>query len=98
MEFEGIIQNNKPVVADFYASWNQSGALMVPVLQEVQDIAGERAIVLNIDIDKHPGFAKEYNVESVPTLIIFKEGRVIWRKTGMAQSHEILDHLNLLMD
>ena len=70
---------------------------MTPVLQQVKAAAGDRVTVLKMDIDKNPGFTHRYSVQAVPTLIIFKDGQVIWRKSGVVPAHEILEHLNTVM-
>ena len=93
--FEGHIKGDKPVVVDFYAEWCGPCKLMGPVLQEVKQHIGERASVLKIDIDKVPAVSRLYNIMAVPTLIIFKKGNIIWRKSGVATANEILSHLNM---
>ncbi len=92
--FETHINGSKPVVVDFFAEWCGPCKLMTPVLHEVKDKIGDRVTVLKMDIDKNPAFTNRYNVQAVPTLIIFKEGQVIWRKSGVVPAREILQHLN----
>jgi thioredoxin 1 len=91
---EGHIKGNIPVVVDFFAEWCGPCKLMGPILHEVKGKVGERATVLKLDIDKSPYYSELYNIRSVPTLMIFKNGNVLWRKSGVASSHEILEHLN----
>lgn len=98
MDFESHIQGTKPVVVEYYAHWSEPCKLLIPVLQEVKEQAGDRATVVRINIDEDKPFADDYQVYSVPTLILFKQGQVIWRKTGLTSAHEILEHLNLLME
>jgi thioredoxin 1 len=93
--FEGHINGDKPVVVDFSASWSNPCKLMEPVLHEVKEVVGERATILKIDIDQSPQYAELYDVRSVPALIIFKQGNIVWRKNGIIPAHEILQHLNL---
>jgi thioredoxin 1 len=93
--FEAHIQGSKPVVVDFFAEWCGPCKLMAPVLHEVKEKAGERATVLKMDVDKNPAYARLYNVQSIPTLVIFKNGNIIWRKSGVTAAHEILQQLNL---
>ena len=94
ISFEGHIKGSIPVVVDFFAEWCGPCKLMGPILHEVKEKVGERATVLKLDIDKSPYYSELYNIRSVPTLIIFKNGNVLWRKSGVASSHEILEHLN----
>lgn len=93
--FEGHIKGDKPVVVDFFADWCGPCKLMPPILHEVKEKVGERATVLKMDIDKAPYYTQLYNIRSVPTLIIFKEGQILWRKSGVTSAHEILQHLNM---
>lgn len=93
--FESHIQGNKPVVVDFFAEWCGPCKLMPPVLLQVKDKVGERATILKMDIDKNSQYASLYDIRSVPTLIIFKHGEILWRKSGVTSAHEILEHLNM---
>ena len=97
-DFESHIQSNKPVIVEFYAEWSQGSLLMNSVLEELRETVGDRANVIRIDIDKDRAYAKDYEVFNVPTFILFKNGKVFWRKNGIAPVHEILEHLNLLME
>ena len=92
--FEGHIKGDIPVVVDFFAEWCGPCKLMGPILHEVKEKVGDRATVLKLDIDKSPYYSQLYNIRSVPTLMIFKNGNVLWRKSGVASTHEILEHLN----
>ncbi|HEY0678840.1 MAG TPA: thioredoxin [Chitinophagaceae bacterium] len=98
MNFESHIRGDKPVVVDFYADWCAPCKLMAPVLHEVKEIVGERATVLKMDIDKNPQYAQTYGIQAVPTLIIFKDGKQIWRKSGVTHAREILQRLNTLIE
>ena len=91
--FEGHIQGDKPVLVDFYADWCGPCKLMAPVLQEVKQKIGDRATILKLDIEKAPEFAERYKVRAIPTLIIFKNGNIIWRKSGVSSAHEIMNGL-----
>lgn len=92
--FEGHIQGAKPVVVDFYANWCAPCKLMPPILEQVKEIVGERATILKMDIDKNPAYAEKYSIFSIPTLVIFKNGNILWRKSGVASAREILSNLN----
>ena len=93
--FEGHINGDKPVIVDFFAEWCGPCKLMPPVLHEIKEQVGDRATILKIDIDKVPYYTQLYNVMSVPTLIIFKKGKIVWRKSGVAPAKEILQQLNM---
>lgn len=98
VDFESHIQGNKPVLVEYYADWCEPCKLLVPVLQQVKEVAGDRATVLRINVDVDKSYADDYKVIAVPTLIIFKQGQVIWRKNGLSSPHEVLEQLNLLME
>jgi thioredoxin 1 len=91
--FEGHIEGSKPVVVDFFAEWCAPCKMMVPVLEEVKEKMGDRATVLKMDIDKNRYYAQRYGIQSVPTLIIFKHGNILWRNSGVTPASEILKHL-----
>jgi thioredoxin 1 len=97
-DFEAHIQADKPVVVEFYAKWSPASILMNSVLEELRETVGVRANVIRIDVDQDKAYAKDYEVFTVPTLIVFKKGKQYWRSNGIAPVHEILEHLNLLMD
>ena len=92
--FESHIKGNKPVVVDFSADWCGPCKLMEPVLHQIKGQVGDRATILKMDIDKYPDSVNLYNIRAVPTLIIFKGGEILWRKSGVTPAHEILQHLN----
>jgi thioredoxin 1 len=93
--FEGHINGNKPVIVDFYADWCGPCKLMAPVLNEVKEKVGDKATILKLDIEKSPQYTQLYNVRAIPTLIIFKKGNILWRKSGVTTAKEILSNLAL---
>ena len=95
ISFEGHIEGDKPVVVDFFAEWCGPCKMMEPVLREVKDKVGDKATVLKIDIDKSPVISQRYDIRAVPTLMIFQNGKVVWRNSGVTPSYEILKHLNI---
>jgi len=92
--FEGHIKGDKPVVIDFYTDWCQPCKMMEPVLRQVKAKMGERATILKLNIEKSQYYSELYNIVSVQTLIIFKQGNILWRKNGVATTEEILHQLN----
>lgn len=95
--FEKHISGDKPVLVDFYADWCGPCRAMAPSIIEVKKQIGEKATVLKMDIDKNPEYARKYEVQSIPTLMIFQHGKIIWRKMGVTPANEILKHLQPLV-
>lgn len=84
-KFEDIIKSEKPVLIDFFATWCGPCQMMHPILEEVAKNVGDKARVIKIDIDKNQELSTVYNVRSVPTLMIFKDGELKYRVSGVQQ-------------
>jgi thioredoxin 1 len=87
--FETIINDSRPVIVDFHALWCSPCKMQSPVLKEVAAELGDKVKIIKIDVDQNNEIAVRYNVQSVPTLIIFKNGKVIWRQSGVASKTQI---------
>ena len=81
--FNDIIQSHTPVLVDFSAEWCQPCALMKPILKELHERMGNEIRIIKVDIDQSPAAASFYNVTSVPTLILFQKGNILWRQPGV---------------
>ena len=91
--FSELIAGNQPVLIDFFAEWCGPCQMMPPVLKEVKAKMGNQVKVVKIDIDKNQALASRYQVQSVPTLMIFKNGEIVWRQSGVRPAHEIVKKL-----
>jgi thioredoxin 1 len=89
MKFADIINADKPALVDFSAEWCAPCKMMAPILKEVVDGVGEKAAVLKVDVDRNPEAAAPYHVQSVPTLILFKNGEVKWRQAGVVPAYHL---------
>jgi len=87
--FNEIIKSEKPVLVDFSAEWCGPCKMMKPILEELKQKMGDRATILKVDIDQNPKAAAAFKIQSVPTLILFKRGAVLWRKSGVMQVKEL---------
>ncbi len=85
-DFNRLIQEDKPTLVDFFATWCGPCRMQSPIIEEVKHRVGDSANVLKVDIDKNQELAEKYNVRSVPTLIIFRNGEPVWRISGLQQA------------
>lgn len=83
MTFRELIGQDKPVLVDFYATWCGPCKMQAPILTELKKQLGEQVSIVKIDVDKYPQIATEFQVQGVPTLILFKEHRQLWRQSGV---------------
>ncbi|NCA85701.1 MAG: thioredoxin [Clostridia bacterium] len=95
--FNEIINSPKPVLIDFSAEWCGPCKMMAPILKEVAGAMGERVRIIKIDVDKNPAVAQKYQVMSVPTLMVFKNGQSLFRQSGVMQARQIIDMLNKMV-
>jgi len=85
--FGDIIQGDKPVLVDFYADWCGPCKMMSPVVQQLAGELGDQVRILKVNVDKNPAAAQAYQVQGVPTFILFKQGRMVWRQSGAMPAH-----------
>lgn len=88
--FNTIINDTKPVLVDFFATWCGPCKALAPILKQVKDDMGDDLKIITIDVDKNQTLASKYQVRGVPTLILFKEGKQVWRQSGVLQKQELI--------
>ena len=92
--FKQVIAGDGIVLVDFYATWCQPCKMMHPVLEQLKAELGDRIRIIKIDVDKYQQTAAEYVVQSVPTLMLFRRGEVLWRASGDMQKSALLAQIN----
>lgn len=88
--FTELINGEKPVLVDFFATWCGPCKMMSPILEDVSKKVGEKASVLKIDVDKNQHAASHYGIQGVPTLILFKKGKIMWRQSGVVPANQLV--------
>lgn len=92
--FNNIIQSDIPVLIDFYADWCGPCKALAPILKEVKKELGDAVKVIKIDVDKNQPLAANYQVRGVPTMILFKNGKQLWRQSGVLEKKDIITIIN----
>jgi thioredoxin 1 len=88
--FQDIINSEKPVLVDFFATWCGPCQMLSPILKEVKDALGEDVSIIKIDVDKNQALAAQYQVRGVPTMILFQKGQILWRQSGVLSKQQIV--------
>lgn len=92
--FNQLINQDVPVLVDFKADWCGPCKVMAPILKQVKQSFKDQIKIIKIDIDQTPKVAQNYNVKGVPTLILFKKGKSVWRQSGVLQSNQLISIIN----
>ena len=88
--FNDVINSGQLVLVDFFATWCQPCKMMHPILEQVKEVLGDRIRIIKVDVDKYGATASLYGIQSVPTLMLFRQGEVLWRTSGVVQKAGLL--------
>lgn len=89
-KFNELINADQPVLVDFFATWCGPCQSLMPILKQVKDAMGENIKILKIDVDKNQELASHFQVRGVPTLMLFQNGKQLWRQSGVLSKEEII--------
>lgn len=94
-DFNDLINSGKPTLVDFFATWCGPCKMQSPILDELKNKVGDAANIVKVDVDRNPDLSAKYQIRSVPTIIIFKNGEPQWRASGLQQLEILEDKLRI---
>jgi thioredoxin 1 len=92
-QFEKLIDEQKPVIVDFFATWCGPCKTQSPILSQLASVSGDDVKIIKVDVDKNPAIAQKFGIQSVPTLMVFKDGKKLYKQAGL---HTLSDLKNLI--
>ncbi len=93
MNYTELVNSQKTVVVEFFATWCPHCQRMMPVVEQVKELVGDRARIVQLDIDENQDAAQDADVQSVPTFIVYKDGKEVWRQSGEMEGDFLLSQI-----
>lgn len=87
--FRELVQSSAPVLVDFYADWCGPCQMMKPILRELKEKMQDAVTIVKVDVDRNEAIARELGIQSIPTLILFREGKILWRQSGVVPAAQL---------
>ena len=91
--FQELIRSGKPVLVDVYADWCGPCKAIAPIIQQVASRIGDRGHVIKVDVDRNAALAQQYGIRGVPTLLLFKDGKLLWGQSGVIPADELVQRM-----
>ena len=91
--FSNLIKSEALVLVDFYADWCGPCKVLTPILEEVKNELGNDVKIIKVDVDKNPKIAAKFRVQGIPTMLLFKNGDIVWRQSGLVQKNAIIQEI-----
>ena len=88
-KFSELLKTPEPVLVDFSAEWCGPCKQLKPILEQLKSKVGDSAKIIKIDVDKNKSLSVQFQIRSVPTLILFKDGKSVWRQSGVVPTHTL---------
>lgn len=89
-KFTEVIKSNIPVLVDFSAEWCGPCKMMKPILEDLKGKMGDRVRIIKIDVDRNPQISQAYSIQGVPTLMVFRQGKMLWRQSGVVNANDLV--------
>lgn len=94
MNFTELKNSNTPLLVDFWADWCQPCKIMPPILKSVKKHFGDKVNIVKVNVDKNQVAAGRFNIQNIPTIMIFKNGNAVFKQAGVMQAESLINELN----